>query len=158
MSESVLGATLPADSPAAEGIRCSDAEREQVRAVLYTAAGEGRLTMDEVEERLARIEAARYRHELTGVTADLPGPERNSPGGWRPIMAAAGRTLAAELAVLLGRTPEPSPGRRRWLLALTVLIGLLITAAVIVGAVHGFGADGFEPHGLDAGPGGEIGH
>lgn len=151
MSESVLGATLPADSPAAEGIRCSDAEREQVRAVLYTAAGEGRLTMDEVEERLARIEAARFRHELADVTADLPGPERNEPSGWRPILAAAGRNLAADLAVLLGRAPEPAPGRRRRLLALTVLIGLLITAAVVVAAVHGFGADGFGPHDIDAG-------
>jgi hypothetical protein len=154
MSESVLGATLPADSTAAEGIRCSNAEREQVRAVLYTAAGEGRLTMDEVEERLALIEAARFRHELTGVTADLPGPERNVPDGWRPILAAAGRNLAADLAVLLGRAPEPSPGRRRLLLAVTVLIGLLITAALVVGAVHGFAADGFEPHDIGAGDGG----
>ncbi|WP_410628370.1 DUF1707 domain-containing protein [Amycolatopsis sp. cmx-8-4] len=75
----MLGATLSAGSTAAEGIRCSDAEREQVRAVLYAVVGEGRLTMDEVEERLARIEAARFRHELTGVTADLPGPDRNEP-------------------------------------------------------------------------------
>ncbi|MFJ1764780.1 DUF1707 domain-containing protein [Amycolatopsis sp. NPDC088138] len=148
MSES---ATVPADAAAPEGIRCSDAEREQVRAVLCAAAGEGRLTMDEVEERLARIEEARFRHELSGVTADLPGPERTEPDGWRPILGAAGRNLAADLAVLLGRAPEPAPGRRRLLLALTVLIGLLITAAVVVAAVHGFGADGFEPHGINAG-------
>jgi hypothetical protein len=33
----------------------------------------------------------------------------------------------------------------------TVLIGLLIAAAIVVAAVHGFGADGFEPHGIEAG-------
>ncbi|MFI5590048.1 DUF1707 domain-containing protein [Amycolatopsis sp. NPDC051758] len=144
MSENATGTTVP------EGIRCSDAEREQVRAALYAAAGEGRLTMDEVEERLGRLEQIRYRHELAAVTADLPAPEQTAPRGWRQILAAAGAALAAEVAVLRGRAPEPTPGRRRLLIVLTVLIGLLITAAIVVGAVHGFGADGFEGHGPDA--------
>jgi hypothetical protein len=33
----------------------------------------------------------------------------------------------------------------------TVLIGLSVTAAIVVAAVHGFGGDGFEPHGIEAG-------
>jgi hypothetical protein len=149
MSENPAGSTLPTDT--ADGIRCSDAEREQVRAALYAAAGEGRLTMDEVEERLARIEEIRFRHELADVTADLPAPERNEAHGWRPIVAGVRSTLASDLAVLLGRTPEPAPGRRRLLLIVTVLIGLLIAAAIVVAAVHGFSADGIESHGIDAG-------
>ncbi|WP_103352361.1 DUF1707 domain-containing protein [Amycolatopsis sp. CA-128772] len=144
MSENALGTTVP------EGIRCSDAEREQVRAALYAAAGEGRLTMAEVEERLGRLEEFRYRHELASVTADLPAPEPRTALGWRQILAAAGAALAAEVAVLRGRAPEPAPGRRRLLIVATVLIGLLITAAIVVSAVHGFGADGFEGHEANA--------
>ncbi|WIV59198.1 DUF1707 SHOCT-like domain-containing protein [Amycolatopsis nalaikhensis] len=148
MSENAPGSTLPADS--VTGIRCSDAEREQVRASLYTAAGERRLTMDEVEERLGRLEEVRFRHELTAVTADLPATEAKDAEGWRSIIIAAGRALAADLAVLLGRAPGPAPGRRRVLIGIVVLIGLLAAAALVVGAVHGFGADGFESHGMDA--------
>ncbi|WP_370962633.1 DUF1707 domain-containing protein [Amycolatopsis sp. cg9] len=142
MSENAPGTTVP------EGIRCSDAEREEVRAALYAAAGEGRLTMDEVEERLGRLEQIRYRHELAAMTADLPAPEPSAaPKGWRQILSAAAAALAAEVAVLRGRTPEPTPGRRRLLVIVTVLIGLLITAAIAASAVHGFGPDGFEAHG-----------
>lgn len=140
MSDNAPGTTVP------EGIRCSDAEREQVRAALYAAAGEGRLTMAEVEERLGRLEEFRYRHELASVTADLPAPEPRATEEWRQILAAAGAALAAEFAVLRGRAPEPAPGRRRLLILLTVLAGLLITAALVAGAVHGFGPDGFDGH------------
>ncbi|WP_326954110.1 DUF1707 SHOCT-like domain-containing protein [Amycolatopsis sp. NBC_01286] len=149
MSENPVGSTLPTDTT--DGIRCSDAEREQVRAALYAAAGEGRLTMDEVEERLARIEEIRFRHELADVTADLPVTSPDVAHGWRPIVAGARRNLAADLVVLLGRAPESTPGRRRLLLIVTVLIGLLFTVAIVVAAVHGFGSDGFEPYGIDAG-------
>ncbi|MET8847538.1 DUF1707 domain-containing protein [Amycolatopsis sp. NPDC004625] len=144
MSDNAPGTTVP------EGIRCSDAERERVRAALYAAAGEGRLTMDEVEDRLGRLEGFRYRHELASVTADLPAPEARGLEGWRQILAATGAALAAEFAVLRGRAPEPAPGRRRLLILLTVLAGLLVTAAIVAGAVHGFGPDGFEGHGPGA--------
>lgn len=144
MSENAPGTTVP------EGIRCSDAEREQVRAVLYAAAGEGRLTMDEVEERLGQLEGIRYQHELGTLTADLPAAEPAAPKGWRQIVSAAGAALAADLAVLRGRAAEPAAGRRRLLIIVTVLIGLLITAAIVAGAVHGFGADGFEGHDVGA--------
>ncbi len=135
------------ENAAAEAIRCSDAEREQVRTALYAAAGEGRLTMDEVEERLGQLETSRFRHELTAMTADLPAvQEQSPPAGWRAILTAAGRALAADLAVLRGRAPEPSPGRRRLLLIVAALLGLLIAAALVIGVVHGF-VDGSEPHG-----------
>lgn len=153
MSENPAGSTLPTDT--ADGIRCSDAEREQVRAALYAAAGEGRLTMDEVEERLGRIEESRFRHELASLTADLPAPSPEVAQGWRPIVAAVRGNLAADLAVLLGRAPEPAPGRRRRLIIVTVLIGLVIAAAIVLAAVNGFDGDGFEPHVIDAG---EHGH
>jgi hypothetical protein len=65
--------------------------------------------MDEVEQRLARIEEIRFRHELADLTADLPSSAPEATHGWRPIIEGVRRTLAADLAVLLGKAPEPAP-------------------------------------------------
>jgi Domain of unknown function (DUF1707) len=40
-------------------MRCTHADRERVCAVLHEAAGDGRLGMDETEDRLGRAYAAR---------------------------------------------------------------------------------------------------
>jgi hypothetical protein len=145
MSKNVPG--TPTSLAGAE-IRCSDAEREQVRAALYAAAGEGRLTMAEVEDRLGRLEEARFRHELAAMTADLPAPEPPEATGWRPILAAARRTLLADLAVLFGRSAEPAPARRRVLLIVAAVIVLVLMAAIVL---QGFEPHGFEGHGVGRG-------
>ncbi len=62
--------------PDGQRIRASDAEREQVAHVLRTAMGEGRLTLDEGEQRLAAVYAATYRQDLVPLTADLPDQGR----------------------------------------------------------------------------------
>ena len=53
-------------------IRASDDEREVVVAQLRTAAGDGRLTLEELAERVDRALAAVTRAELEALTADLP--------------------------------------------------------------------------------------
>ena len=50
----------------------SDADRERVAERLRTAAGEGRLTPAELEERLERAFSARTEAELEPLVADLP--------------------------------------------------------------------------------------
>jgi Domain of unknown function (DUF1707) len=50
----------------------SDAERERVAELLRVAAGEGRLTPAELEERLERAFSARTDAELGPLVADLP--------------------------------------------------------------------------------------
>jgi len=52
--------------------RASDAEREAVVARLRHAAAEGRLTVDELDERIDAAYAAKTRAELEPLTADLP--------------------------------------------------------------------------------------
>jgi hypothetical protein len=52
--------------------RASDSEREAVVARLRHAAGEGRLTVDELDERIDAAYAAKTRAELEPLTADLP--------------------------------------------------------------------------------------
>ncbi len=58
----------PSSSPQ---MRASDADRDQVMEVLRVAAGEGRLTPDELDERLEAALSSRTFGELAALTADL---------------------------------------------------------------------------------------
>lgn len=53
------------------GLRASDADREQVAAVLSTAYAEGRLTREEHDERLDGLLQAKTFDDLTSITHDL---------------------------------------------------------------------------------------
>lgn len=53
-------------------MRASDADRERVANVLREAAGDGRLTMDELDERLDAVYQAKTYAELEPITHDLP--------------------------------------------------------------------------------------
>lgn len=52
-------------------LRASDADRERVVAVLASAAADGRLTLEEHTERVARAYSARTLGDLAELTADL---------------------------------------------------------------------------------------
>jgi hypothetical protein len=52
--------------------RVSDAEREQVADILRDAAGEGRLSYSELEDRLETLYASKTYGELIPLTVDLP--------------------------------------------------------------------------------------
>ena len=60
-------------------LRASDADRERVADRLRTAAGEGRLTPVELEERLEGAFSARTGAELEPLVADLPEPVAARP-------------------------------------------------------------------------------
>jgi hypothetical protein len=62
---------LPEPLPPRE-LRASDADRERVAAVLREAAGEGRIGLDELDERLASVYGARTYADLEPLTRDLP--------------------------------------------------------------------------------------
>ena len=53
-------------------LRCSDTDRERVAEALREAAGEGRLTLSELEERLEATFKARTYGDLQPITRDLP--------------------------------------------------------------------------------------
>jgi hypothetical protein len=96
-------------------VRASDAEREAVAARLRAAAADGRLTLDELDERQTAAYAARTRDELTPLTADLPEPPATPRGDPRPD------------------GPGPMTGQaRRWFAvhagAVALLAGFLVTA------------------------------
>jgi hypothetical protein len=59
-------------------LRTSDTEREQVAEILRAAMAEGRLTLEEGEERLGQVYAAKFRDELAPLTTDLPDNGRRA--------------------------------------------------------------------------------
>lgn len=67
------------------GVLASDSDRERVAERLRAASAEGRLTADELEERLERAFSARTDTELEPLVADLPAlptarrPSRRGP-------------------------------------------------------------------------------
>lgn len=65
----VTGDIEPVDP---RNLRISDAERHRVVEVLQQAAGEGRLSLDELSERMDVVYAAKTYGELEPVTRDLP--------------------------------------------------------------------------------------
>ena len=69
-------------------LRVSDADREAAVTLLRQAGGEGRLTFEELADRVGRADAARTRADLDAVVADLPAaqplaqPERDKQRSW----------------------------------------------------------------------------
>ena len=62
---------LPA-AVAGEELRASHADRDQVVELLRVAAGDGRLSAEELDDRLERALTARTYAELAALTGDLP--------------------------------------------------------------------------------------
>ena len=60
-------------------LRASDAEREATARELARGQAEGRLTLDELSQRLDLVYAAKTREELAAVTRDLPAPTPAPP-------------------------------------------------------------------------------
>jgi hypothetical protein len=74
-----------------ERLRVGDAERDEVVSALHEHFAQGRLTRDELDERLTTALLARTVGDLAKVTSDLPAP---------PTEPERRR-----------RAPEPLPGR-----------------------------------------------
>jgi hypothetical protein len=67
--------------PQPDDLRASDSDRDRTAEVLRDAAGEGRLSLEELEDRLEQTYSAKTYAELARVTADLPVEQGPSLGG-----------------------------------------------------------------------------
>ena len=66
-------------------LRISDADRHRVAELLREAAGEGRLDMEELDQRLEAAYGAKTYGDLVPITADLPiGLQPQRPAAARP--------------------------------------------------------------------------
>jgi len=66
--------SAPRWQPERPEIRASDAERERIVSFLRDQAAEGRLSADELDERVGRAYGALTRGELSRLVRDLPDP------------------------------------------------------------------------------------
>ncbi|MCD9141546.1 DUF1707 domain-containing protein [Streptomyces albireticuli] len=82
-------------------MRASDAERERITEALREAVAEGRLDMEEFEQRLDAAYKARTRGELEPLVRDLPAPGSVAPapavttGPWRDRIGGTGTSKVA---------------------------------------------------------------
>jgi DUF1707 SHOCT-like domain len=109
-------------------LRASDADREQVAEQLRHATGEGRLSPDELEERLEAVFAARTYGELDAVVADLPGQTVRRRE--RPSERVRSSTAWTGSSLWL----RPAPLLAMFILA-PVILSLMLAAAVIIATV-----------------------
>jgi hypothetical protein len=106
-------------------LRCSDEEREQIASFLRDRAAEGRLTPDELDERVGYAYRAVTMGDLYRLVADLPGSPfgralpRRPPRNFRPGVVAAG--VVALIAVLM-----PGPLWLLWIGGVAVALGLSV--------------------------------
>ncbi|XVQ83462.1 DUF1707 SHOCT-like domain-containing protein [Microbispora siamensis] len=111
------------------GLRIGDRERDEVTRLLHDAFAQGRITREELDERLDATLSARTAEDLRRVTADLPGawPNDASDGGrwagdaraggpWRPGFPSAG--MPGFPGSPVGMRPGPygpyRPGGPQW--------------------------------------------
>ena len=106
----------------------ASADRERAVGVLRAGFAEGRLSQEELDDRVGRAYAARTYGELWALTVDLPAgpivpahgpvavlPEQAlRPASWRPaaalvITALVIFTLAALITAIVTRQPQPVP-------------------------------------------------
>jgi len=85
----MTGEVSPTSPPRDAVIRASHADRDRTAELLRVAAGDGRLTPEELDERLEAALTAKTLSELAVLTTDLP----DTPG----LPAGAGPVQAKEL-------------------------------------------------------------
>lgn len=119
-------------------VRASDAERERVAKIVSDAAGEGRLTLEEAEQRLELIYATTFRHELDQHVADLPAERRDSapirgPGGRFPnrLRIHAAIVLVLSVAVIVRWATLGTPFFFPVFPVFFLVAGLLVHARVL---------------------------
>lgn len=118
-------------------IRVSDADRERAAARLREHFAEGRLTQEELDERLSAALSAKTTGDLRRVMADLPGLTPVPAQAWPMV---PGRALAFRrgprlwpLAVFALIAALVIPGAGWLFLALLQLVAVLWLAACLAG-------------------------
>jgi Flp pilus assembly protein TadB len=123
-------------------VRVSDTEREAVAAQLREHYAQGRLTTDELNERLDRAFASKTRSELAGVTSDLPYlppagtlPSDAMRGGYRQAGGWGGQNWTGPQQGSYGNRPRSCRGSVLQIIPL--LLAVFLCFAVV--SLFGFG-------------------
>lgn len=76
--------------------RIGDADRERAAEVLREAAAQGRISLEELDERLEQAWTARTYADLEPLTADLPGHGSARAGSTAPAVRPGGRVVPGD--------------------------------------------------------------
>jgi uncharacterized protein DUF1707 len=114
-------------------LRIGDAERDAAAADLGEHFVAGRLSLDELHERLDDVFSAKTRGQLFRIMADLPG-FRRSP---RPTTPTASPAMASPDQRARHATPSDRAGRFA-ALSLLILAMLIWLFTALLFARHGF--------------------
>jgi hypothetical protein len=125
-------------------VRVGDADREATAAQLREHYADGRLTLEELNERLDQTFAAKTKADLNTVVRDLPQAAAPGPGGygqtgWQPGWQGPMATRPTDYR----RDQGAGQGSRRPFTVFAPLMGL-VWVFVILGAVSMFGLGGGE--------------
>jgi uncharacterized protein DUF1707 len=124
-------------------IRVSDADRERVTAKLREHFAEGRLTSEELEERISAALAAKTVGDLRRVMADLPDPSpvpphvRSAPPwAYRPGFVAwrGPRLLPLAIVLLVAALVIPGVG---WMFVAFLKVALVLWLVACVAGIIG---------------------
>ena len=135
-------------------IRVGDADRDATATQLREHYAAGRLTLDELNERLEQTFAARTGADLNAVLRDLPSRRRLGPrGGRRRTARWAPRSCAATEGSGIRRRGTRVSGTRVLAaarhgysaLGMLVPVMLAIWAVLLLGGAFGFGFGGSRP-------------
>ena len=125
----------------ATSYRAGDADRERVAVRLRVALEEGRLNLDEYDERLRQVYAARTFADLDALIADIPGV--TPPSQSQLVPSSRDGVTARWQPDAAGRYPEAT---RRWVLSqwdtwlpvVVVCVVIWAVASVLNGEVEYF--------------------
>lgn len=99
----------PPAVPDKSNLRASDSDRERVADIVRQAAGDGRLNMEELDERLDAVYAAKTYAELEPITKDLPASGASHapvpaqpPAGASAVNRIGGQPTAHNAVAVLG--------------------------------------------------------
>ena len=123
-------------------LRASHADREHVISTLKAAFVQGRLTKDELDERVGQTLASRTHGELAALTADSPARPAAAPAAPassqpRPVargVAKAGAFVAIGPAVLAAAFYTSNDEMFKWLITMMIVyyMALMVAGAVML--------------------------
>jgi hypothetical protein len=111
-----------------------DADREQVVEILTAAFVQGRLTIDELRQRVGMALASRTYAELATMIADIPAPPLKAPPPPRPVRPAV-QAPAGPAPQPIGRMPA---GAKAAVWAACVIVALPAVWAAFLTYYGGF--------------------
>jgi len=111
-------------------MRAADTDRDQTAELLRRAAAEGRISFDELDERIGRAYAAKTFADLEALTRDLPGPGVRAPAPatprYQPAEVPAGTPAPSFSVAILSGAQRAGP----W------LVPPSYTAVAVLGGVE----------------------